>query len=267
MNSKDLQPQPIHQLKRVINKMLVPSMLAAGIAFGSVITTPALAQDANNLENLIVTQGRGEVTVAPDSLQLNLSVQTEDEDMMRARQKNNDKMNNIQRALKKLGINNMMLKTQNFSVYPVKSPYKKGELQKTIGYRVNNSLMVKVNRSTADSLSKEAARILDTGLNMGATQSGSISFYIDDKQAAQGEALKAAVEDARHNAEILAQATGVQVSGVYSIEGYPSFNYRPYAVPMMARGASMDMAESSSTPIEAGDTEVTSQVTIRFKFQ
>lgn len=264
----NIEHQHVKQLKHVINKMLVPSVIAAGLTFGSVATQPAMAQDANNLENLIVTQGRGEVTVSPDSLQMTLAVESQAEDMMKARQENNNKMRKIQDAIKKMGINNLTLKTQNFSVYPVKSQYKKGELQKTIGYRVNNSLLVKVTRSDADSLSKEASKILDTGLNMGATQSGSISFFIDDKQTAQGLALKAAVEDALNNAEILAKATGVSVSGVYSIEGYPSFNYRPYAAPMMARGMAMDaMAESTSTPIEAGETEVSSQVTIRFKFE
>ncbi|MGE0201102.1 MAG: SIMPL domain-containing protein [Candidatus Melainabacteria bacterium] len=245
----------------LIRQGLLCAMLATCL-----IAPAAMADGPNPPENTITTQGNGEITVPPDSLSVSLTVQGEAPTMEKAREENNRKMNQVQAAVKQLNLPGLKLKTQNYSVYPVYKTYENGRLSKVVGYHVNNSLNVQVLRAGADQLGEYGGRILDTALAQGITNTSGLNFFIDDKESAQAKALSAAMTDARRNADILARAAGVTVSGVFSIEGYPQFSSRPYPMPMMARAMADGGAAMEKTQIEVGDSTVNSQVTVRFRY-
>lgn len=214
----------------------------------------------------ITTQGHGEVKVRPDSLNVNVLLQTKDTKLADARSENNRKTQAIIAALKGLKIPNMKLETQGLNVHPINS-YEKGEMLKVVGYQVNNGVNVTVTGATPDTLSEYGSRIVDSALNAGANNVSGLNFFLDDPAPARGEALDLAVKDARRNADVMAKAADVAISGIHSMEGSPQFGGFPRPVAMYSMKARGGAAESdASAPVEVGETTVTSDVTIRFKF-
>ncbi len=238
---------------------------------GTLLTTmmPVQVADAQGLEypaNTILTQGVGEVKVRPDSLSVSVSVESQADTLEQARRDNNQKMDLVQKAIRALEIPNLKMETRGYSVYPVHGEIQRNRLPRVVGYRVSNNLYVTVTKAQPDALGEYASQIVDISLNHGANQVGGLNFYLDDMTQARAQALKEAVADARQNAQALAQAAGVTITGVYSIEGTPAYGNgpRPYAV-MSMRAA--DMAESvPPVPIETGETTITSRVTVRYQF-
>ena len=93
----------------------------------------------------------------------------------------------------------------------------------------------------------------------------SLSYTVKDKEASKNQLIGAAVIDARSKAEVLAEAAGVTLGKVLSINysmGEPDFVVRPMAKMMMARNESADMAGGYSINIEPDDIQVSDTVTI-----
>lgn len=215
----------------------------------------------------ITTQGHGEVKVRPDSLTISVSVESKDTALIKARSENNRKMQTIIAALKGLNIPAMKLETQGLNVFPIQGEYQKDKLPKTVGYQANNSLNVSVTGATTETLGEIGSRIVDTALNAGANNVGGLNFFLADMSIARGKALELAVKDARHNADAMARAAEITLTGVASMEGSAQFGGYPRPMPMYAMKSGMSRdAEVAQTPVETGETTVTSDVTIRFKF-
>jgi uncharacterized protein len=217
-------------------------------------------------EQLITTQGQGEVKILPDSLQVTVGVESEATTLVQARTQNNQKTQKTVQAIKALNIPNLVLKTQYLQVNPVQSYQEKNRLPRIIGYRATNSLLVTVTKAGPDKLGEYGSQIVDTALNAGANNAGGIQFYLEDMQSARRQALQEAVRDARQNAQAMAEAAGVTLSGVYSLEGTPQYGGGP--IRMYAARESMDSVAQPvpATPVEIGETTITSTVTARFKF-
>lgn len=228
--------------------------------------TGAWAQVYSPPERTITTQGHGEIRVKPDSLNVAVSVESVAQTLDKARSDNNRKMQAVVSAVKALGIPGLKLETQGVQVYPVQSDVQNNRLPKVIGYRATNNLGVTVARSAPEHLADYAGRIMDAALNAGANNVGGLNFYLDDMVSAQTQALQAAMAAAKRNASTLAEAAGVTLSGVFSIEGSPQFGGWPRPVPMYSMRAGAEKADVAQIPVETGETTVTGDVTVRYKF-
>lgn len=219
-------------------------------------------------ENTIAVQGTGSVTARPDAMQVRVGVETQAATVEAARDENARRMAAVTDRLKGLGIPNLVLQTTGFSVTPIREskprmtpPDELERPERIIGYRVRNELNVKVEGAAPERLSTDASRILDTALAAGANDVSGISFYLSRNNKAQEEALRLAIRQARQQAEVVAQASGVRLTGVYAIEAFA-----PPIAMRQALPAAAEMA-GAPTPIETGEFEVTSSVTMRFDFQ
>jgi hypothetical protein len=241
-------------------------LLASGISLGVTLApVPVMAQDIP--PQTITTQGHGEVRVKPDSLSVQVTVESKAPTLAAARDENNRKMQSVIAALKGLNIQRMKLETQNFQVYPIHGEYQKDKLPKVIGYQATNSLNVSVTGAAPESLGDAGTRIVDTALNAGANNVGGLNFYLHDMSTARTQALQLAVQDARKNAEAMAKAADTTLNGLYSLEGSPQFGgFPPRPMAMYSMKAGGADAEMARTPVETGETTVTSDVTARFKF-
>ncbi len=252
---------------RIGHRALFAGVLAVGLGLSSpgFLALTAAAQVLP--ERIITTQGHGEVRVRPDSLSVHVTVESKNAALPTARAENNRKTQAIIAALKGLNIPNLKLETQNLQVYPLQGEYQKDRLPKIIGYQVTNSLNVTVTGSSADHLGDYGSRIVDTALNAGANNVGGLNFYLTDVTTPRLQALALAVKDARRNADAMARAADVVITGLHSMEGSPQFGGYPRPMPMYsmkAGGAANEAA--ASTPVETGETVITSDVTARFKF-
>jgi uncharacterized protein YggE len=100
-------------------------------------------------------------------------------------------------------------------------------------------------------------RVLDAGLQAGATGLDGVTFALADPRGPETEARRAAVADARGRAETIAAAAGGTLGALRSVaegvEAGPS--PRP-----MARLAAFEAADSTATPVLPGVVEVTVSV-------
>lgn len=217
----------------------------------------------------ITTQGHGEVKVHPDSLSVSITASTQKPTLSEARSENNKKAQAIIKALKGLNMPSLMLESRNISVYPVYEQRERdNKLPKLIGYTVTHNLQAKVVKVTPEQLGEAGSKILDTALNAGATQAGGLDFFIEDMSLPRSQALELAVKDAKNNADAMARAGNVTLTGLMTLDGAPQFGGFPRPVMMRAnfKGAAAAAPEMADTPVEAGEVTVTSDVTAKFKF-
>src|SRR4029077_3052924 len=119
------------------------------------------------------------------------------------------------------------------------------------GYTATN-----VVRVTIDDLSK-IGDVIDVATRAGANRVPSIQFALRDEQSVRGQALREAAVKAKAEAEALANALGLKVNRILTVEaGGP--------VPVPIRDVMFARAESSSaaTAIQPGSIEVNANVTL-----
>jgi hypothetical protein len=169
-------------------------------------------------------------------------------------------MEKVIAELKKAGNEARDLQTSNFSVQPqyYHPPRDRNgpiEPPRIVGYQVSNTLRVRV---------RDLARlgaILDVTVSQGANQLNGIAFSIDDPEALLAKARKAAMEDAVARATTYAEAAGVALGRVLSINE----NSGPRPVPMVARMRAEDAA--AAVPIEAGEQSIQAQVQVTWELR
>ena len=240
------------------NSRLALSALAfAGVVAALVCAGPALADSSSPPPHLITVSGQGEVKAAPDSAQLSAGVTVQAATAAQALAANSRAMNQVFATLKRAGIPEKSIQTSNFSVSPQYAQYKPGTSgpQRIVGYEVSNTVEV-----TVDDLAK-VGPTLDALVASGANQIGGISFSIRDPKPLLREARAEAVKDAIDRAQTYAQAAGVSLGAIVSINEGGAETPRPmYRVYAMA-------APAAPPPIAAGENSVSASVSITWEIR
>lgn len=225
-------------------------LLAAGVWSASAATdTPS--------ERLIHASGTGEITTTPDRAVISFAVETKDADPKAAQAANAQIMDTVNRALKAAGIAAEEMKTTGYTIWAeTQDSDRPFTSQKTI-YHVTNTLQVTLSDVT------RAGEIIDIAVANGANRVNSLYFTLSPEKEEQfrGEALTRAVGQARSDANVVAAAAGVTVTGVKEISIGSTY------VPMYSsylRADAMEMAGAARTPIESGEVKVTASVSITY---
>ncbi len=211
-------------------------------------------------ERVIHASGSGNVIGTPDRAQVSLAVETENIDVKSAQQENAARMTQVIDALVASGIPKDALKTTGYNIYPVYDDIKPLEGgasgQKVHSYRVTNTLTV-----TLHDVSR-TGEVIDIAVANGINSASSIQFMLSDEQAQvlRTEALKKAVARARADADTVASALGVRITGVRDVDisgGYMPVLYENY----MLEGAA---PKAAATPIQPGDVTVTASISVTY---
>ncbi len=191
----------------------------------------------------------GSAKAKPDLAQIAVGVVSEADNAKAALDQNSQSMAKIIAGLKDSGIAETDIQTVDFSVRPRLEISKDNKPPVINGYRVVNSVRILVRN--LDRLGQTLERVAELGSN----EMGGISFSINDAAQLLDEARKRAIENARHKAELYAEAAGVALGRVLTIDEQTVTPWRPqnYAV------ARMD-AKAADVPIQPGEGEL--QVTI-----
>jgi len=146
----------------------------------------------------IWVSGTGTVTVVPDVAILSLGVEVQSATVAIAQAQAAVDMDRVISSLKAKGVLEEDIKTQQYSIYPVRRWIDDREV--LIGYRVTNTVMVKI-RDIADAgvIIDEAVRAAGDSIRI-----NSIGFTVDEPEAYYEEARQKAMEDARSKATQLA---------------------------------------------------------------
>jgi hypothetical protein len=221
-------------------------MIATAIAGFSLL--PAQAAETSSPPSISV-DADGKVMATPDLARLTLEVETQAATAAAAGQENAKQASAVLAAVKPVLGPEDKLRTLGYRLIPVNSYRDKSSPSEIKGYRAVNQVEVKVT---------EVARlgtVIDTALKSGATRVNGPYYSHSRLEELQRQAAVNALERARRLAEALAQAAGLKIKAVDKIStGIRSIGPR-------APGESRLMAkEASSTPLEAGEEEISAHI-------
>ena len=195
--------------------------------------------------------GAAQLLVLLDRVQINLAVETEDADVNTAQSDNAQEMNNVVKALVSAGVPGNQMKTTGYTITPVYQQDSSGILSGTVkSYQVTNTLQVTLNDTNM------TGKIIDAAVGAGANQVNSIQFMLSDQQAQalRSQALNLAITNARSDADAVASALNVTITGTQSADisqGYTAIVYGSYDATAAASGKMA--AGSDSDPIRRCD--------------
>lgn len=225
------------------------------------LALPARAQQPVQAPPQITVTGEGQHSLPPDTAIVTMAVVREGDTAKAALGSSSQAMREVLGALRAAGIAERDVQTSGLSIQPryvqrpsplPGRPYPEVE-QKISGYSVSNQLTIRI-RKIAD-----AGEVIDKVVAMGANQGGGIAFSVDDPKPALTEARKRAVDDAIAKARTLADASGVKLGRVTSIQ---EGGGRAHAMPMRAQ-AFDSMAKG--VPLASGESTYESSVTMTFE--
>lgn len=221
------------------------------------IATIALAQPAQQPPMEAVTvSGTGRASVVPDRFTFNVGVQTMADTVDGAVAENNRRVAAVIAALKKAGAQSEDIQTSQFSIYPQQT-YQEGKPPTIAGYQVSNNVTVRSSKIN------DAGRLLGIAVSAGVNNSSGINFEVSDPSRGRDQGLRAAFDDARAKAALLAQAAGRTLGRALVInEG--AQNNTP---PMPMRAMAMEAKIGSDVPVEAGTEQLTFTVTVSFELR
>ncbi|MHA7777171.1 SIMPL domain-containing protein [Roseibium sp. M-1] len=247
MTSPFLLPLPV----------LRKAVLAAGLGAALVSAAPAFAQETVPTGS-ITMEGRGSISVSPDMAVITASVVTSAKTTDAALSENSAAIAGVIEAIKGSGVEARDIQTSGFGIYPRYDHSKSSSSQPDIvGYEIRNGVSVKV-RDLA-----KLGTLLGLVVENGANAVDSIRFEVSNPEVKLDEARKKAVEDARHKAGVFAAAAGADLGTIVSITETGTEMPRPY----MMRAEGMMMAKASDVPIEAGEEQISANVTIRWSLK
>lgn len=212
------------------------------------------AGDEREQPGHIAVVGEGVSTLAPDMAVLDLTVTREANTARAALDANSEAMRDVLKAMRDAGIAERDLQTSSFAIQPRYSHSQAREEKppKLIGYTARNSLQVRVR-----DLDKLGA-IIDTSVSTGVNEGGNVSFGNDDPSAALESARRQAVENALAKAGSIADAAGIKLGKVLSIN-----EQFMHPQPMMARESMVRSAAAAPVPMASGENSYSVRVNLR----
>lgn len=227
-------------------KMLLPlALMAATPALADVTTTPITGTELD-------ISATGTSTRTPDLATIGAGVVTQAAKAGDAMRANAAAMTATIAALRRAGVADRDIQTQSINLQP---QYRYGDNVPPVltGYQASNRVSVRIRDLGG------AGGVLDALVAAGANQIDGPTLSVDHPETALDEARAKALASAKARAELYAKAAGLTVKRIMRIsesEGSP-----PIVRPMMA----MRMQKADSTPIEAGEQELTINLSVVFE--
>lgn len=228
-------------------------LAALMVACGPTTAQPAAAQTGER-DGGITVVGEGESFGQPDQADIQIGVETFDEDVAEATSQNEADVENIMDALEELGIASDDIQTSNYSLW-AEQRYGDDGPEGISGYRVSNVVNVTIRDIDA------VGQLIGSVTSAGANNIHGITFSVADPAGLEAEAREAAINDAREKAASLAELSGVELGDVVAVRevsGQPG----PMMEGMGGYPAAQD--EAASPNIEPGELGYLVQVEVTF---
>ena len=248
---------------------LILALPACASAQGADTATPGMARahgmHAGPQPTRIVVSAMGTASRAPEQAVITLAIETAARTAQAAAEQNAETMARIVAALRRLDIPEDRIRTTAYNMYPEyrhwdgRDPEMANRQPEIIGYRVMNQVMVTVDGAA------RAGAVIDAALGAGANRVDGLGFQLRDTEAVRADALRAAMQKARAEAQLLAQAAGLTLGP--PIEISTSYGYMP-PPPPMPMYAGRDMVQAAApTPVQPGSVEVMANVNVVYSAQ
>jgi hypothetical protein len=200
---------------------------------------------------VVMTVGEGVVKRAPDRVWVSIAAESRAKTAPEAQRANADAMAAVMQKLKGVGLPADAVRTSAYNLQP-EFDYANGR-QTLRAYVARNGIEVRLDDVT------KVGEVLEAAVGSGATSVGGVRFDLKDHGAAEREALRLAVADARQRADAAASGANMRVANVLRIEEQRVFAQEPRPMMMAMR---QGPADAGQPPIAPGEIEIKSTVTM-----
>lgn len=212
-------------------------------------------------ETKITVNGTGEVRVSADTAIISLGVNARDKDVLKAQQRVNETIAAIRTALIEQGVKEENINTDFINIYPLYDY--SNDQEQLAAYNASSTLAIKVTDM------ESIGTLIDVCFAAGANTLNGISFSASDTEEAKTEAMKKAVTDAKKKAEILAEASGLKITGIEIISEGGVYSYQNNVGNVYSRTTGMEepaeVEEDSGTVVQSAKLIVSASVSITFE--
>jgi len=247
------------KLRTIVSGVSIAALIVALALMSNVLITssnqPIIQSSIKEESNLSYTKttltvvGYGLVRYNPDSLSVSFTMVGQGTSAEEALTRCSEKTVAVINLLKSLGISEEDMKTSYINVYPVYDWEAKPP--RIIGYQAEYSLSVVVRDI------QMASKVIDNAVKAGADRINGVTFTLSSgkKDELKMEAIKAAVEDARAKANIIAKTLGLKILSIESIS--LSSTEVPTPIPLYR-----EQVATATIPILPSQGEITATVTL-----
>ena len=203
----------------------------------------------------ILVTGSATIQSSPDLATLRVGIQSFNKNVEKAVNDNNTKIESIILNLGNKGLTEKDMETNQFNISPQRE-YRNNNPPIVVGYNVSNILTVKIRNL------ESLGEIMQVAVGSGANTINGLSFSIEDPNPLRQKARGLAMEDALSRAEILADASGVEVGKPISIQELS------YGGPVVKSEnlAGAEFAMDARIPIQT-PSEVGIQINLQVRFE
>ena len=248
----------------IINTVKTPILITIAVLLTLFVFTKIFGPIPFSVNSMVTTKsdlftvdGVGEAEGVPTTASFSVGVTKTAATVEAAQDQTNAAINTIIEELKKLGIDEEMIKTSNYSVNP-NIDFASGR-QTTTGYTVSTNIDVMLDDT------EKANTALDTATKNGANIISGVAFILSDENqdSLEKEARKEAIADAKEKAQEISREAGIKLGKVMNIYVSQDGGVMPYdkMVSMEARGGEM----ANPTELQPGQNKVTMQVTLTYE--
>lgn len=202
----------------------------------------------------ITVSGTGETLVSADTAVITLGVNARDKDVQKAQQKVNETVAAVRRALMDLKVPEEDITTDFINLYVIYDDV--NDQEKVVAYHADSTLAIKATDMD------QVGTLIDAAFAAGANTLNGISFSASSTEEAEAASLRAAVANARAKADVLAEASGLKITGIDQISDSGVYSYGNSAGNVYAK--SMAAEADGGTVVQAAKLVVSGSVTIVF---
>ena len=211
----------------------------------------------NNYPREITVSGEGRTFAVPDIALIQLGVVTEGLKVGDVVRENTEKMNNILKEIKDLGIEEKDIKTTTYNLAP---RYEWTEDGKRIfkGYTLTQQINVKIRNF------EKIGDVLEKSTEKGANLVGDLQFSIDEPEKVRQEARKEAIERAKAKASQISTDSGLKLVKLVNV--YEDYYPRTYSDTLYKSLEATGGGEIAAPPeIQPGEQEVTVTIYLTYR--
>jgi uncharacterized protein YggE len=199
-------------MKSMITALMILTALLAITPDNALAEDPSPAVPAAQLS----VRGTSVLEFPADQLQMSLGVETVAETAQQALGGNAERLASMEKALRNAGLEKGEYRTGRFQVYPEWTPPPRQPAEDwrpaIIGYRAVGTLLIRTGKIEL------AGKFMETAIGAGAGTIDAVIFDLADPRAYRQLAIEAATGNARVDAKALAEAAGVRLGRVLSVQ-------------------------------------------------
>ena len=216
----------------------------------------ALLLSAAAAETKITVTGTGETQVSADTAIISLGVSARDKDVLQAQQKVNETIAAIRKTLLDNGVEETCINTDYLNIYAIYD-YSTDQ-EELAAYNANSTLAIKVTDIST------VGALIDAAFAAGANTLNGITFSASDTEEANAESMKKAVAAAKAKAEVLAEASGLKITGIETIAEGGVYSYGNSVGNFSAKRMEAAAQDEAGTVVQAAKLIINATVSITY---